>query len=245
MKVLVCGSRTWEDRFTVHGALDTLAAALPPGEKLTVVNGFAYGADRTADEWASEHGRPWRFAAKWDVCDHGRAASAAVRTRGFFWGHHEGGDAMSGDNRSTYVPPNGSVTIPVHHSTSVPGTTFGGAGTGDVASAMALQQAAQNPQLCAAGFHAWVPWLKLEGSWVTWCCRLGCDHSEQYDVPATEPVALRCSWCGHWEKGQRSKAQVADWMRVHRVPMLGPYDGTEELASTCPEPCGPEEDSGV
>lgn len=38
---------------------------------------------------------------------------------------------------------------------------------------------------CAAGHHAWVPWLRRDdGSFVTWCVREGCAHSEQYDVPA-------------------------------------------------------------
>lgn len=82
--------------------------------------------------------------------------------------------------RSTYAPPARSVAIPVHHSTSVPGTTYGGVGT-----AVNLAQATGNAAACAAGFHAWVPWLKLEGgSWVSWCCRPGCGHHEQYDAPA-------------------------------------------------------------
>ena len=39
-------------------------------------------------------------------------------------------------------------------------------------------------QGCADGFHAWVPWLRLDnGSYVTWCAREGCNHHEQYDAP--------------------------------------------------------------
>ena len=32
----------------------------------------------------------------------------------------------------------------------------------------------------------------------------------------TGPVALECNWCGHWEKGHRTKDQIAAWLRVHR-----------------------------
>lgn len=52
------------------------------------------------------------------------------------------------------------------------------------------------------------------------------------------PVALYCGFCGHWEKGARSKEQIAEWLRLHRHAMLGPYSGSDDLASTCPHPCG-------
>lgn len=70
MRVLVCGSRSYEDRFPIHASLDALALGLPPGEKIIVINGFAAGVDRMADEWASDHetGQPWRFAADWATC---------------------------------------------------------------------------------------------------------------------------------------------------------------------------------
>lgn len=41
---------------------------------------------------------------------------------------------------------------------------------------------------CAQGFHAWVPWLAVyndDGTlrfYTTWCCREGCDHTEQWDI---------------------------------------------------------------
>lgn len=54
----------------------------------------------------------------------------------------------------------------------------------------------------------------------------------------TEPVILECSFCGHWEKGQRTNGQVAHWLRVHRNARLGIYTGDSELASICPHPCG-------
>lgn len=51
-----------------------------------------------------------------------------------------------------------------------------------VADLLRMQQATANAQACAAGNHAWVPWLQLEnGSWVTWCARESCDHVEQHD----------------------------------------------------------------
>jgi hypothetical protein len=70
VKVLVFGSRTYSRREPIHSLLDELAARLPEGERLIVINGFASGADRIADEWASAHdrGHPWRFAADWLHC---------------------------------------------------------------------------------------------------------------------------------------------------------------------------------
>lgn len=44
---------------------------------------------------------------------------------------------------------------------------------------------------CAKGHHAWVPWLAvyvggMEANginfYTTWCCRDGCNHTEQWDV---------------------------------------------------------------
>lgn len=54
----------------------------------------------------------------------------------------------------------------------------------------------------------------------------------------TVAIALECSWCGHWEKGQRTKDQIASWLRVHRTARIGIYDGDREMRSTCPHPCG-------
>lgn len=72
MKVLVCGSRSYEDRGSIHAALSLLAGNLPDDEKLIVVNGWAVGADRMADEWCTDNdrGQPWRFPAYWTQCDH-------------------------------------------------------------------------------------------------------------------------------------------------------------------------------
>lgn len=68
--------------------------------------------------------------------------------------------------------------IPVSHQPTTPQTSLAGVGT-----VAAVQTAWSNAQLCAAGWHAWVPWLQMEnGSFVTWCAREGCDHGEQFDV---------------------------------------------------------------
>lgn len=62
---------------------------------------------------------------------------------------------------------------------SPPGTTYGSVGT---SAATYAQITGCTWQLCLQGWHAWVPWLRLDnGSWLTWCVRDGCDHSEQYD----------------------------------------------------------------
>lgn len=70
MRILVYGSRDWTDRQVIHRDLDAVVADLPPGEVLEVIHGFAAGADRIADEWASAHPRavPHRYVARWDMC---------------------------------------------------------------------------------------------------------------------------------------------------------------------------------
>lgn len=54
------------------------------------------------------------------------------------------------------------------------------AGVGTV---MALSDAMESQRLCRLGFHAWVPWLTIANgrSSLTWCARVGCDASEQFD----------------------------------------------------------------
>lgn len=51
-----------------------------------------------------------------------------------------------------------------------PPQSFGTAG------AIAVQEATDAAQLCALGYHAWVPWLQRDQQWVTWCTR--CRHQE-------------------------------------------------------------------
>lgn len=63
MRIIVTGSRGWDDREAICGALDLLAgAARYNAETLTVVHGAAKGADTIADEWVRE-----RSAAGWPV----------------------------------------------------------------------------------------------------------------------------------------------------------------------------------
>lgn len=52
-----------------------------------------------------------------------------------------------------------------------------------VAEAVALAVAVEAANLCAMGYHAWVPWLQLpNSSFTTWCAREGCAACEQYDL---------------------------------------------------------------
>lgn len=52
-----------------------------------------------------------------------------------------------------------------------------------VADLMELHARTEAARLCSLDHHAWVPWLELpSGSFVTWCCRDGCDAREQYDL---------------------------------------------------------------
>lgn len=51
-------------------------------------------------------------------------------------------------------------------------------------------------------------------------------------------LSLNCNGCGHWEKGQFTKEQVAEWLRVHRFGGIGANEGHTITASTCPHPCG-------
>lgn len=64
MKVLVCGSREWDDYNAIHSALSAL-----PGEheEITVIHGDARGADRLAAKAAEDLGfHVEAFPADWD-----------------------------------------------------------------------------------------------------------------------------------------------------------------------------------
>jgi len=58
----------------------------------------------------------------------------------------------------------------------------------------------------------------------------------------TERVHLRCSFCGHWEVGPRTKAQIAAWLRIHKAATLGTDTAGPDRQSICPHPCGTEPD---
>lgn len=61
---------------------------------------------------------------------------------------------------------------------------------GPLLTAMQVQAASEGAQLCALGFHAWVPWLTIRAEaedprsrvlrYETFCTR--CKHPEQFDV---------------------------------------------------------------
>lgn len=56
-----------------------------------------------------------------------------------------------------------------------------------------------------------------------------------------ESVVLDCKTCGHWKKGPIPKAEVIDWLRVHRCARIfsAPHL-TVRCESSCPNPCGSE-----
>lgn len=66
-RVLVTGSRDWDDVATLHAALDALWARY--GRRLIIVHGHCKsGADAIADAWALAHGiKPERWEADWSA----------------------------------------------------------------------------------------------------------------------------------------------------------------------------------
>jgi YspA, cpYpsA-related SLOG family len=52
MRVLVCGSRFWNDARLVTSMLDGLLASEPGTEEFVVIDGHAAGPDRIAHDWA-------------------------------------------------------------------------------------------------------------------------------------------------------------------------------------------------
>lgn len=71
VRVLVCGSRTFDDMGAVCTVLDGMDMFATGN--LAVIHGGARGADSLAAEWAKVNGKPEaRFPAEWDR--HGRRA---------------------------------------------------------------------------------------------------------------------------------------------------------------------------
>ncbi len=68
-RILVTGSRDWDDRKVIAEALVNAGAILYDGEPITLVHGACpTGADQIADEWASEQGLPIeRHPADWSA----------------------------------------------------------------------------------------------------------------------------------------------------------------------------------
>ena len=64
MRVLVCGSRNWDDWFTIYDCLDRVASVI---KIETVIEGGATGADRYGRNWANRHGIPVEtYPADWE-----------------------------------------------------------------------------------------------------------------------------------------------------------------------------------
>ena len=73
-RVLITGSREWDDEVTLHAALhDCVAHAVHLGMWPVVVHGSARGADLMAAAWAAVHGAGIE-AHRADWKTHGRAA---------------------------------------------------------------------------------------------------------------------------------------------------------------------------
>ena len=71
MRIIVCGSRDYNDRERVFSELDAIDEEC--GGIECVIDGQQTGADTLGNEWAIERGRAWeRVPADWDR--HGKAA---------------------------------------------------------------------------------------------------------------------------------------------------------------------------
>lgn len=75
VRVLICGSRSWEDEWIIHRLLDGIADYHQPD--FEVIEGGAKGADSHAASWVAGHGSEYPpqhscFPADWKR--HGRAA---------------------------------------------------------------------------------------------------------------------------------------------------------------------------
>jgi hypothetical protein len=79
-RVLVCGSRDYDDALVIETVLDELAAQHPD---LVVVSGMARGADTVGAEWAKRTGRPLHpFPAAWQTHDReGVVGTTPIRCR--------------------------------------------------------------------------------------------------------------------------------------------------------------------
>lgn len=84
MRILVCGSRSYEDRDRIYGALDLRASTEPRlglyGRPIVIISGAARGADQIAEDWAYERGCELSvFPPEW--AKYGKAAGPIRNTR--------------------------------------------------------------------------------------------------------------------------------------------------------------------
>ena len=72
MRLLVCGSRKWQDKEAIFTILDLFKASLNK-EELIIIEGQCYGADLIAEEWAISRNVPFEGKpAEWSK--YGKAA---------------------------------------------------------------------------------------------------------------------------------------------------------------------------
>ena len=69
MRVIVCGGRTYGNRWRVRDELDAIHTATPI---TTLIHGNAHGADSFADEWAAGKCETLTFLPQWE--QHGKSA---------------------------------------------------------------------------------------------------------------------------------------------------------------------------
>lgn len=65
MRVLICGSRDWDDVYAINCVLN---GYLSDGDPITVISGMAKGADSIAAEWARLNAQELvPFPAEWEL----------------------------------------------------------------------------------------------------------------------------------------------------------------------------------
>jgi hypothetical protein len=109
MRVIVCGSRTWNDGDAIHDELDNIDR-----ENLTIIQGGARGADSIARGWAldadvkceeypadwNRHGRSAGPIRNREMLDHGADLVIAFRATG----ESRGTDDMIRESRRRGIP---------------------------------------------------------------------------------------------------------------------------------------------
>lgn len=102
----------------------------------------------------------------------------------------------------------------------------------------ALLDIPSQPTTCVDCGHPWTRHTSTGGCMDLYChCTEPCPDQPN-PTETTERVHLACSFCGHWEAGARTKAQIAEWLRVHQAATLAPDRHGMDRKSTCPHPCG-------
>lgn len=72
-RILITGSRDWQDRDTLNEALADVVRLIPAHQDIAIVHGAARGADTMADQWARVYGATVEaHPANW--AKHGRKA---------------------------------------------------------------------------------------------------------------------------------------------------------------------------